>query len=134
MSIQEENAQTFGCETCWPESADAAWVAFDNYVILTRLVDESHYKISLRQCPACGQRFVYVFTETVDWIDGEDPQYRTVMPLTEQEAAELEDCTQHLEGMLQSLAPERRSLKIDFPKGDDMTKYWGRGIRIGSHD
>lgn len=100
----------------------------------SKLIDESHHIISLRQCPNCGQSFVSVFTETVDWIDGEDPQYRTVMPLTEQEAAKLEARTQSLEGTLQSLAPERRSLKIDFPKGAKMTQYWSQGIRIGSHD
>lgn len=135
MSEQGKNAkQAFGCEACWPESADAAWEKSRQLKIYNYLIDDSHFIVSLRKCPDCGQLFVSVFTETVDWADGEDPQYRTIMPLMEQEATELEASTQDLEGMLQSLAPGRRSLKIDRPKGAGQTRCWSKGIQIGYHD
>lgn len=134
MGNQQESTETFGCETCWPESADAAWEKSRQCKIYNYLIDESHFIVSLRKCPDCEQSFVSVFTETVSWSDGEDPQYRTVMPLTKQEVAELEAATQDIEDMLQALAPKRRSLKIDFPKRVGMTQYWSQGIRIGSHD
>ena len=135
MSEPQKNIkQAFGCEACWPESAEVAWERTRQLKISNYLIDESHFIVSLRKCPDCGQSFVSVLTETVGWSDGEDPQYRTVMPLTEQEVTELEAATPDVEDMLQALAPERRSLKSDFPNGAGQRRYWSKGVRIGYHD
>lgn len=135
MNDPVEAERDFGCEVCWPSSADLAYEALGKLSISASLIDESHYIISLRQCPECSQSFVSVFTETIDWVDGEDPQYRTVMPLLPQEAADLAVAAEgEMERWLSLLAPQRRTLKMDFPKGKDMTLYWSHGISIGAHD
>jgi hypothetical protein len=40
-------------------------------------------------CPRWAQRFLSVFTETINWEDGDDPQYWTLLPLTGAETADL---------------------------------------------
>jgi hypothetical protein len=82
----------------------------------------------------CSQRFVSVFTETIDWVDGEDPQFWTLLPIIEQEVLSLVQADRHLEAVLNALGPQRRSLQRDFPKGEDPTTYWSTGISVGMHD
>src|SRR5688500_15997153 len=79
----------FGCTRCWPASADDAWAARKTTPCEAELIDESHLHVMILACPACEQRFASVFTETVDWVDGEDPQYWVVLPITAAEAADL---------------------------------------------
>jgi hypothetical protein len=86
-------------------------------------------------CPHCSQRFVSVFTETVDWADGEDPQYWTTLPLTGTEAETLlkkkDDVS---EDTLEMLGVGRKSLRRDYAKGEQPRVYWGIGLIIGPHD
>lgn len=74
----------FGCAECFAEDAERAgrW----RLQGVCELVDESHFGVAIRQCPACGQRFVTIFTEFVDWVDGDDPQYWDRVPVTQAEA------------------------------------------------
>ena len=125
-----------GCERCWPEAADAAWGARARLTHAEVLIDESHYRVTLLACPACGQRFLSVFTETVDWADSEDPQYWTLLPLEDAEAADLiRRGAATSEADLGALGAGRRSLMRDFPKGvPEPTVYWATGVRIGRHD
>jgi hypothetical protein len=104
--------------------------------VVSRLIEESHFIVLLRSCTACGQRFVSVFAETVDWADSEDPQFRTVLPVTDQEAAALSAMDRRgLESLLYGLAPNRRSLCRDFPKGaENPSNFWSRGIGAKAHD
>lgn len=89
----------------------------------------------LLACPACSQRFVSVFTETIDWADGEDPQYWTVMPITAVEAAGLTRlCGALTETELNALSPGRRSLRHDHPKAAAPRSFWDVGISVGWHD
>jgi len=55
---------SFECRKCYGDDPVAAW----DYKLktLTTLVDESHFGVSMRSCPSCGQRFVHVFAEFVD--------------------------------------------------------------------
>lgn len=82
----------FGCSGCYSEDA----VAVDHFFRQHRfenikmLVDDSHLIIRLLTCPKCGQDFVSVFTERIDWVSGDDPQTRTLMPVTTDERALLE--------------------------------------------
>ena len=123
----------FGCDACWPDDAAAAWAARDT-LARTELVDESHYHVALMTCRACGQRFVSLFTEQIDWTGGEDPQYSTQLPLTADEAAALVADGAPSEAQINALDGPRRSLKRDFPKGGELTTTWGRGIWVGWHD
>ena len=57
-----------GCERCWPSEADAAWEARRKLACAVELVDESHFHVMILACPSCEQRFLSVFTETIDWV------------------------------------------------------------------
>jgi len=42
------------------------------------------------KCDRCGQLYFFEFYETIDWIEGNDPQYTTYIPVnTIEEAQEL---------------------------------------------
>jgi hypothetical protein len=123
-----------GCAACWPSSADAAWEARKGLSTQTELVDESHFHVRLLGCSRCGQRFVSVFTEMIDWADGDDPQYWTMMPVTAEEKLALERANPFMESILNQLAPGRRSLLRSAPKGAPVTVCWGQGVFVGPHD
>jgi hypothetical protein len=125
---------TFGCQHCWPTSPDAARRALDALVWEADLIDESHFIVTIGACPACSQRFVSVFTETIDWTDGEDPQSRIVMPITESEEAALMARSPVTETDLNTLGPGRQSLRHDWPKGMPPRSFWTTGIWVGPHD
>lgn len=74
-----------GCTACWAPDAASAWDAVQNTSIQHSLVDESHFIVSIRRCPACAQRYVQVTTEMIDWQNGEDPVHRIVMPIDDTE-------------------------------------------------
>ena len=125
----------FGCERCWPAAADAAWQARGRLTHLAELIDESHFHVMILSCPGCTQRFVSVFTETIDWADGDDPQYWTLLPITEAESADLIQHRDSLpESMLRALGPGRRALRLDHPKASAQRIFWGTGMSIGHHD
>ncbi|HEX8450842.1 MAG TPA: hypothetical protein VF647_02030 [Longimicrobium sp.] len=99
------------------------------------LIGESHFIVSLLTCPRCAQRYVSIFTETIDWTDGEDPQYWTLLPITAAEADGLIQRAASLdETTLNALGPERRSLRRDSPKDKPPRVFWESGILVGPHD
>ncbi len=137
MEIRRRDGQGngFGCERCWPCSADAAWEARGSLTVVAELIDESHFHVMILACPTCTQRFVSVFTETIDWVDGDDPQYWTLLPITEGEATDLGQQRSCLnETKLDALGPGRRCLRLDHPKGAARHIFWGTGISVGRHD
>ena len=79
-----------GCDKCWSTEASDAWGAVTSIPIETHLIDESHYIVSIRGCPSCSQRYLQVTTETVDWEDGEDPIYRTIIPVNNAEKIQVD--------------------------------------------
>jgi hypothetical protein len=50
--------------------------------------DDSHLIRTLKKCKECGQLFFYEFYEEVDWAGGNDPQYRTWIPVDDETAAD----------------------------------------------
>lgn len=127
--------ESFGCAQCW--LADASTAHKQSYALASaaRLIDESHYDVSIRVCASCAQAFVAVFTETIDWRASDDAQDWTLLPLTSAEAATLIQRAGALsETELETLAPTRRSLRRDHPTGKEASVFWGRGIRVGRHD
>ena len=129
----EKGHDGHGCATCWPADAAAAWKARDRLGEDASVVDESHFIVRILACSACGQRFVTVTTEQIDWKDGEDPVQRILIPVTPAEAATI--AAGH--GSAASIAAidqSRRSLVQDWPKGEAAKIFWSRGIWIGPHD
>ena len=125
----------FGCERCWPPAADAAWEKRSALTHVTELIDESHFHVMILACPRCTQRFVSVFTETVDWEDGDDPQHWTLLPITGAEDADLiQQRDASIETTLHGLGAGRRCLQLDHPKGAAQRIFWATGIFVGRHD
>jgi hypothetical protein len=130
-----DEPERFGCERCWPQSPEAAWAATRALLTDAELIDESHVHVTVRACGACAQRFISVFTETIDWADSEDPQRWTVMPLTPGEAAELTGAGSSVtEARLDTISRDRRSVCHDYPKDEPRRTFWGRGLVVGPHD
>ena len=125
---------TPGCPHCWPPSPDAAWAARSRLERAREVVDESHFHVMILACRACGQRFVSVFTETIDWADGEDPQSWTLLPLSREEAEGLARARSVEPRDLEALGPGRRSLRFDHPKGEPSRIYWATGCAVVPHD
>lgn len=127
--------QEFGCDRCWPADAEAAWEARRGLTRLEELIDESHFRVMILACPRCAQRYVSVFTEMIDWKDGEDPQYWALLPITEAEAEGLSQRGASLDEMsLNMLGRARRCLRRDYPKAEPPRVFWGSGVRVGPHD
>jgi len=132
---EELSGKTFGCEKCWPFSAEAADEAWRTLIPVVELIDESHFHVMIRECSGCSQKFISIFTEMIDWSEGDDPQYWTLMPITEDEAADLMRRGDSVtEEVLNSLGKGRRSLQHDHPKGKPTRICWGVGILVGPHD
>ena len=124
----------YGCERCWSSEATEAWEAVTSIPIETYLIDESHYIVSIRACPSCSQHYLQVTTETVDWEDGEDPIYRTVIPINDGERARLTNSTPLGPDILEGVGLGRRSLQYEWPKDQEPRKYWGAGVHVRVHD
>lgn len=125
----------FGCKSCLPESAAEAWKTRNALARELELISESHFHIMILSCRGCGQRFVSVFTESIDWDDGEDPQNWLLLPLTDAEAAWLAARGDAVTGQeLEALGPGRRALEYDHPKFGPARTFWSAGLMVGPHD
>ena len=125
MSDRQE-PQAFGCPLCFGEDPEAA----SNHTLETRskLIDESHFDVMLCRCPACGQQFVQIFTEFVDWADGDDPQYWDLLPLNAEEADALAAQGSAVDlKRIEELGRDRRRLKMDHPNGQPRRVEWTTG-------
>ena len=131
----DDSQESFGCERCWPGSAEEAWERRRALTCEIELIDESHFGVMLLACPACSQRFVSVFSETIDWTDGEDPQYWAVIPITLAEADSLSQQKGSVtETQLDELGPGRRCLRRNYPKGEAPSCLWSSGMFVHWHD
>ena len=118
-----------GCDHCFGKDADAAWTASQARRLSTP-VQESHFSVHLTQC-ACGQRFATVFTERVDWANGEDDQTWLVVHVGEDEAKRIETAWEAVE----EIARGRRFLLRTFPTAGALSAGWrDGGFAIGPHD
>ena len=127
-----EAEEEFGCDICWPASAEAAYGALRKLQTVSDLTDESHFIVRVVACQSCGQRFLTVFTEMIDWEDGEDPCSRRRLPLTERQAQML--WKEPSEELLTAIAPSRKCLAFDWPKGGAKSVRWVQGLQILPHD
>ena len=102
----------FGCKRCGASSAQAAADNRDQLKLVAELVDRSHFAASILECP-CGQRWLSIFTEIIDWSEGNDAQYCTLLPVTKSEADELqEQGTNVSPNLLRQKGFNRRYLQI----------------------
>ena len=95
---------------------------------VARLIDESHYAVQIRRCSACGQHFFHVFSEFVDWKNGEDAMYSDVVPITPEEAAALIAKGENIEpAEFEALGKDRRRLCDYHPTGKPRTITYAHG-------
>jgi hypothetical protein len=90
------------------------------------LVDDPHFIVRIVRCLLCAQAFVRIFTEFVDWAGGDDPQYVTILPVTDAEAIALAN------GAIPvlragKLGAGRRHLISDWPSGKERRLMWATG-------
>lgn len=136
MTNNEIDHDHFGCDRCWPTDAESAWSARSKLAWDTVLIDESHFRIRILSCDQCAQRFISVFTEMIDWKNGNDPQYWILLPITDSEATDLIRKRDSIsEDEINTLGKGRRSLRRDFPR-DAISPYtfWSSGVFVGPHD
>ncbi|WP_316527912.1 hypothetical protein [Kitasatospora brasiliensis] len=114
----------FGCAKCYGEDERAAWRwQREGFESETEVVDGSHFSVDLKRCRDCSQRFVWIFTEVIDWMGGDDAQFVAIMPVSEAEAADL------VAGALRPrelgrLGRGRRHLHHDWPTGGAAHLHW----------
>ncbi|MFF4378338.1 hypothetical protein [Kitasatospora sp. NPDC001547] len=117
----------FGCAKCYGEDEKAVWGRQrEGFEHEAEVVDGSHFSVGLRRCRECAQRFVWIFSEVVDWMGGDDAQYVTIMPVTADEAAGLRQGTLRPQ-QLGGLGRDRRHLDHDWPTGGPASLRWRSG-------
>lgn len=72
--------------------------------------DDSHLMRRLYRCQKCGQLYFYEFYEEIDWVGGEDPQYRTLIPVADERSAELLNRKAPIELLAYP------SIRMDYPR------------------
>ena len=103
-------AQSFGCGRCYGDDPRRVWAYYEKGLAVEReLAFNSHFIVQLRRCAECGQQFVWIFGESVDWEGGEDAQHRSVVPVTAEEAESVELPS------LAALGDGRRYLETTWP-------------------
>jgi hypothetical protein len=115
----------FGCARCSGEDALTALAFCTTRLREThRLVEQSHFGISLRECPECRQGFAAIFTEFVD-RSGEDAQYFDFVPLTTAEVSTLSAQGARIDlAELGALGSVRRRLSSSWPTGGEKEIAW----------
>ena len=119
----------YGCPRCFGADADGAWAAM-RATRVRSLVQESHFGVHVARC-ACGQHYVEVFTERIDWRDGDDDQTWLVAPLTIEDVARLMRASEaELHAIVNDAARGRRFLV----RHDGRCWWRDDGFAIGPHD
>jgi hypothetical protein len=96
------------------------------FELIDTYVDDSHWFRKLLKCRECGQLYFYEFYEYIDWVNGNDPQYQTYIPVeTEDEINTLKKTASPLE--LLKFYPR---LQRDFPKDAEKPKNFWVGIDL----
>lgn len=85
-----------------------------------QFLDDEHHRRSLLRCRQCGQLYFYEFYEWIDWEGGNDPQYRTHIPVESRE--EINALLNTNEFTMLNFSPR---LQSDFPRDAEEPKvFW----------
>ena len=100
------------------------------------LTDNSHFMVRILRCESCGQLFLKIFYELIDWSGGDDSQARMFVPISESEAKHLIDAGQEVnDQFLLDMNINRRFLSQILPRGGEERVQWGSGpLVILPHD
>lgn len=93
-------------------------------------VHEVHFTVHATRCD-CGQSFIVVFTERVNFHDGEDTQTELAVAVSSEELRQLQSADGPLTQTLTRLVQGRRFLV----KSTGVAPRWvDQGFAIGPHD
>ena len=125
-----------GCDACMPDDADAAWSRVVKLRSIATIVDESHFITGIRRCTNCGQQFVSVFSEQVDWANSDDPQWRAIVAVKPADVERLVALgPAGFETAFAELPPPSRHLVRSWPGGGTAKNYWASGrVCMMPHD
>ncbi len=124
----EPRAPPAGCPRCTGASAGDAWAAVKGSATHT-FANEPHYGVHATRC-ACGQPFVFVFTERVDYQDGFDTQVELAVALWSEELGELQGMGSAVGTKLTRLAQGRPFL---MKSTGNEPRWVDRGFSIGPY-
>jgi hypothetical protein len=127
---------SFGCDACWPDDPASAKEAQQDHEWLARPCDESHFSVTILACKRCGQRFVRIFYELIDWQGGDDSQAWFTLPITRAEADQLIAQGEAVDlRCIVSLGRGRTHLSAVHPRGSTMGVTYAQGkVPILPHD
>src|SRR5271170_7364991 len=118
-------SKEFGCSACYGKDPEKAAENLRNCKAIADLVDGSHFSLDILSCPGCSQRYVYIWNETIDWKDGDDAQYTSVLPITNDEANELVAQGKDVRiNRIEEFGRSRRYLHINCPTGIKKSVRW----------
>ena len=82
--------------------------------------DDSHLIRDLRRCTQCGQLYFYEFYEVIDWVNGNDPQYSTYLPVES-----IEEADELARQSVFDILDHYPRLQSDWPAEAELPKvYW----------
>jgi hypothetical protein len=124
----------FGCMRCFGDDAATAWQATQGRRRRS-LVEEPHFGVHISECD-CGQAFAVVFTERIDFRDGDDEQDWLVVPLTPDDRSQLSAARgSRISQLITEFGRERRFLVRNHAPGAPVSAWWrDGGLAIGRHD
>lgn len=124
------------CSSCHDTDPHRSWASSRVLVAGARLVDESHFSVTLARCPACDQAYACTFSERIDWSGGDDPQDWLVIPLEATEVQALSAApADAVEAALNALAPRRYLLRWFAREATAPEARWREGkIWVAPHD
>jgi hypothetical protein len=94
----------------------------DHFELVKTYDDDNHLIRRLLKCRECGQQYFYEMFEEIDWVDGDDPQYRIYIPISNLTEVEMLQ-----KASMSELHQALPALRSDFPKGAKAPKiYWAR--------
>lgn len=122
-----------GCAHCFGGTAEEACENIPRLTLVEKLLDESHFDVSIVEC-RCGLRFLKVFCEQIDWVNGNDPQQIVVTVISAEEQPSLHGLDEAgVERALSQLSP-RRCLESWFPSDGPKSIGWKSFLSLMRHD
>lgn len=91
----------------------------DTFDVVRTYSEDSHFSRRLVKCKHCEQLYLKEFYEEIDWVDGDDPQYITYIPVKDEREAEVLNLANLWK--IQTFIPK---LNRDWPKGELKRTYW----------
>lgn len=87
-------------------------VRMDMFEVVERYQDGDHDRQLLLECKECGQLYYYTMQESTDWVNGNDPIFRTYTPVNSKD---------EVQAGKYSTYPR---LQYDWPSNQESPKIW----------